>query len=66
MAKAQGNPPLEEQSGSAPIGVPKIGVWKLSQVPEIKKLRHRKGECKAQIEIGDTRGVIDCSSVRAH
>ena len=43
----------------------KFGVLKLSSAPEInkKKLGHRQGECSVLMKTGDTRGVIDLSSV---
>ena len=40
---------------------PKLGVLKLSHMPEIKKLGHRQGEPRVQTETGDTSRGLDCS-----
>lgn len=67
MAKAQWDPPPEDQRGSAPRGTLKCGALTPSHVPQIThrstvppgtQLGRRQGKGRDLTEAGDTRGVI--------
>ena len=69
-SKRMARPSLEEQLGSSLGESLKFAIMKLSCAPEVKKqqqqLIHRQGEHRLLMETGDTRGVIDCSSLSPH